>query len=138
MGSDFNPRTPHGVRLNSVKFICPSHPFQSTHPTRGATRPKGFHHTGNSISIHAPHTGCDSDSVTEAAHGIRFQSTHPTRGATRTRGQFHRADIISIHAPHTGCDPPGKTPQRQRTVISIHAPHTGCDDRYLASGAKRY
>ena len=78
------------------------------------------------ISIHAPHTGCD---------------TH-----RRAVAAYH---IISIHAPHTGCDaiseddldnltyfnprtPHGVRPKELimwalNRRISIHAPHTGCD-----------
>ena len=58
--SDFNPRTPHGVRPISAdpRVYCPS------------------------ISIHAPLTGCDT--VPHNADGTwsGFQSTHPSRGAT--------------------------------------------------------
>ena len=33
----FNPRTPCGVRLSTVSFLCSKAGFQSTHPLRGAT-----------------------------------------------------------------------------------------------------
>ena len=59
--SDFNPRTPRGVRrLKSYLSLALDGEFQSTHPARGAT--------GNTllpvvndlmISIHAPREGCD-------------------------------------------------------------------------------
>ena len=80
--SRFNPRTPHGVRHLGPVSMSPQ----------------------IVVSIHAPHTGCDSILSTatrrpccfnpRTPHGVRlykvfqtyykswFQSTHPTRGAT--------------------------------------------------------
>ena len=78
----FNPRTPCGVRLlcpvfnQYVRLIsihaphagCDSmlsnlkkkaHPFQSTHPMRGATHRHRGRPQRVGISIHAPHAGCD-------------------------------------------------------------------------------
>ncbi len=59
--------------------------FQSTPPTRGATK------TGVELyrSI------------------ILFQSTPPTRGATATEGATMETARISIHAPHKGGDMTG-------------------------------
>ena len=55
----FNPRTPCGVRL-FVGADDPVRPqFQSTHPLRGATRPKVHPLRHTTISIHAPLAGCD-------------------------------------------------------------------------------
>ena len=59
--SDFNPRTPRGVRHNSQIETFSGTAFQSTHPSRGATK----------LLI------CDRNLVV-------FQSTHPSRGATLT------------------------------------------------------
>ena len=56
------------------------------------------------ISIHAPHTGCDTGNVTKEVDQCEFQSTHPTRGATYTLIKSNKGGLISIHAPHTGCD----------------------------------
>ena len=55
----FNPRTPRGVRqsLGSHRVLC--YQFQSTHPSRGATKALS---AGQSTRL--------------------FQSTHPSRGAT--------------------------------------------------------
>ena len=55
--------------------------FQSTHPTRGATR----------LSL-------------PLAASRKFQSTHPTRGATADVDLLWRPLTISIHAPNEGCD----------------------------------
>ena len=79
---NFNPRTPRGVRLVSRQWPPRAIPvFQSTHPARGATR------------------GTNSKSL----QGI-FQSTHPARGATSESLQRAWSVVISIHAPREGCD----------------------------------
>ena len=77
----FNPRTPHGVRPVGCWAISVRCPFQSTHPSRGATRatPENFQKIG-------------------------FQSTHPSRGATVIMQFYIMPKGISIHAPLTGCD----------------------------------
>ena len=103
--TDFNPRTPRGVRRP------------------GAGR---LHHQ-MPISIHAPREGCDGIGV-PAGHdpllhfnprtprGVRlgpqmiltrppvFQSTHPARGATSKVDLVFQQAKISIHAPREGCD----------------------------------
>ena len=78
--------------------------FQSTHPSRGATAVVVIYKIAGRISIHAPLTGCDRDSIfsgwwrnyfnPRTPHGVRqprrpgqrrlpaFQPTHPSRGAT--------------------------------------------------------
>ena len=149
--SDFNPRTPCGVRPGGADDRAPRREFQSTHPVRGAT-------------IYTPVN----------ADGTPFQSTHPVRGATQTRPTALPYTEISIHAPRAGCDggrgrcgqgtrdfnprtPCGVRrlwlslcqagfefqsthPVRGATIfvihrsafkcISIHAPRAGCDDGY--------
>ena len=100
----FNPRTPRGVRP-SIYVNCADIPsFQSTHPSRGATRQLRKFTSRRIISIHAPLAGCDkvrTDFARRHQHfnprtprGVRlklpsytervelFQSTHPSRGAT--------------------------------------------------------
>ena len=79
---NFNPRTPCGVRprkgnaetesvvisIHAPHAGCDRRPsnhspgvgiFQSTHPMRGATRPRRIASSRFLISIHAPHAGCD-------------------------------------------------------------------------------
>ena len=103
--TNFNPRTPRGVRPHHIidLYLC------------------AF------ISIHAPREGCDAflpRSGRPADHfnprtprGVRrrrfmglssldqFQSTHPARGATERGRALSVAVGISIHAPREGCDP---------------------------------
>ena len=59
---DFNPRTPRGVRRHHQVPSIAGTRFQSTHPARGATFQGGRLLMTNRISIHAPREGCDSSS----------------------------------------------------------------------------
>ena len=100
----FNPRSPHGERLQSFDRRCGRGLFQSTLPARGATL----------AYLVAPFAA------------IKFQSTLPARGATLFSPATPRWQAISIHAPRTGSDE-----RREHLVpltgISIHAPRTGSD-----------
>ena len=82
--TNFNPRTPRGVRLllDFDGVFCSE--FQSTHPARGATVCPSTWVNGQRISIHAPREGCDW--ISDCSRLL----TSP----------------ISIHAPREGCDPP--------------------------------
>ena len=55
----FNPRTPRGVRPSLPSIPVRGLMFQSTHPTRGATRSICYDSWHKRVSIHAPHAGCD-------------------------------------------------------------------------------
>ena len=101
---DFNPRSPHGERR-----ALPIHPrlsarFQSTLPARGATWERVGMGADRTISIHAPRTGSDLNSL----HHVKRV-------------------VISIHAPRTGSDPNSSFIARHIPAISIHAPRTGSD-----------
>ena len=125
--SDFNPRTPCGVRLVRTSFIL-------LLPV---------------ISIHAPLAGCDFLLPLYQNRQKAFQSTHPLRGATSGK-RVHRS-VVDDFNPRTPCGvrqpsaaedlPPGnfnpRTPCGVRLAvagqslmhnqISIHAPLAGCD-----------
>ena len=122
-GSNFNPRTPRGVRR--AKQSCFSATgqakFQSTHPARGATgyedettqrleisihAPRegcdmliNFVRIFRRISIHAPREGCDCAQSGYRHSPTRFQSTHPARGATRCnrKNDVKDAEFQSTH-----------------------------------------
>ena len=79
---NFNPRTPYGMRLMHIQY--PHHHCQ--------------------ISIHAPLTGCDIESIKHYMQLLLFQSTHPLRDATIFLKASYDLLRISIHAPLTGCD----------------------------------
>ena len=126
---DFNPRTPCGVRPALSKINC----------------------SVFSISIHAPHAGCDQQyqqlpalcrfdfnprtpcgaRPAENAHLLKRYTHFNPRTPCGVRRHPLRwipcVQPISIHAPHAGCD---ALPVRRRLSaqeISIHAPHAGCD-----------
>ena len=80
--SDFNPRTPCGVRLMSVLNSI----------------------GGGYISIHAPRAGCDCKCAAAGAASPYFNPRTPC-GVRLRRQQHHRGcSAISIHAPRAGCD----------------------------------
>ena len=109
--------------------------FQSTHPMRGATFLMCVYISIQSISIHAPHAGCDAYYGNSHLNYLRFQSTHPMRGATILILELSLKPQISIHAPHAGCDA-DRVDARALGGISIHAPHAGCDP--VSSGRLKY
>ena len=123
---DFNPRSPHGERLDN---------------RQGGQM--------QMISIHAPRTGSDKMADEWKEWAEEFQSTLPARGATPMDFSIAPSVDISIHAPRTGSDlrtqswgtrnqyfnprsPHGERQLRSRQrlnpcAISIHAPRTGSD-----------
>ena len=56
------------------------------------------------ISIHAPRTGSDTPEERKRVQDAKFQSTLPARGATDFAATHSRQGDISIHAPRTGSD----------------------------------
>ena len=106
--SDFNPRTPCGVRLKAAYTGLPFGKFQSTHPVRGATQEGG---KGNMYN--------------------QFQSTHPVRGAT-TALEIPLAKPINFN-PRTPCGVRRHSTHNLigNMGISIHAPRAGCDNRIM-------
>ena len=124
--------------------------FQSTHPSRGATRAIWIPHSWRKyfnprapcgarqrqhdallrqplISIHAPLAGRDRSSSPRRARRINFNPRAPCgarRGAGSAAGQ-RRA--ISIHAPRAGRDIARVRVIDARLIISIHAPRAGRD-----------
>ena len=88
------------------------------------------------ISIHAPHAGCDDVRPVEVPKYKNFNPRTPC-GVRHLRKQLGSLPgDISIHAPHAGCDADVNQRSRSRE-ISIHAPHAGCDSisRALLFGA---
>ena len=110
--SDFNPRTPCGVRPGRLRrWQCLRR-----------------------ISIHAPRVGCDHFRPGNRRGNNPFQSTHPVWGATRNvRNTLPR---LSNFNPRTPCGVRRGEYKQEMYValISIHAPRVGCD---MASGQSR-
>ena len=101
---DFNPRTPHGVRLETTRLKPEDFPISIHAPLTGCDSAE-FPPVGpDGISIHAPLTGCDFAASFSAFVLFLFQSTHPSRGATAKLPPPTLQAWISIHAPLTGCD----------------------------------
>ena len=121
-GKDFNPRTPCGVRPDTIASYCSSvTPNFNPRTPCGVRRCNIIAHTVTSgISIHAPHAGCDrcfcltSFCVRISIHAphagcdvinweiiliiVKFQSTHPMRGATHCACTFcHTKKFQSTH-----------------------------------------
>ena len=103
----FNPRTPCGVRQNSLHLR-----FRRSQ-----------------ISIHAPRAGCDSCREI-SMQGWRYFNPRTPCGVRRSGNPDDGyTKIISIHAPRAGCD---IIHNRSRATedISIHAPRAGCDGKF--------
>ena len=105
ISSDFNPRTPCGVRRTDSQHGGGNKIFQSTHPVRGATLIRSCTFTISSV----------------------FQSTHPVRGATASTKSQHTA--LAHFNPRTPCGVRRHFFHAEllRSLISIHAPRAGCD-----------
>ena len=132
--SDFNPRTPCGVRRCVHCVFGRRNAFQSTHPLRGATRTLEPQLYVFDISIHAPLAGCDSRARKRCSRSSRFQSTHPLRGATIAGRRHDRHADISIHAPLAGCDDAAARAGRRHRNFN---PRTPCGVRPPACQATR-
>ena len=100
----FNPRTPCGVRHKHRAQVAENELFQSTHPMRGATRMVCSRPRCKTISIHAPHAGCDRGHPSRPPRGIHFNPRTPCGVRPRRDVDCELRQIISIHAPHAGCD----------------------------------
>ena len=148
--SNFNPRTPRGVRQGGGNSLRPLFLFQSTHPARGATPAAlpSAQSTGN-FNPRTPRgvrplTICrhnqQGDFNPRTPRGVRrcvcwnsplpheFQSTHPARGATYS-GKRTYAECSSNFNPRTprGVRRPPLSGMCWSLCISIHAPREGCD-----------
>ena len=103
-GSNFNPRTPCGVR----RGVC----------SQSALRIP--------ISIHAPLAGCDGTARVRRSGLTYFNPRTPCGVRQAGAAGCPGAASISIHAPLAGCD--GVLLHLLRALlISIHAPLAGCD-----------
>ena len=103
----FNPRTPCGVRLVLNMETGALTAFQSTHPMRGATSSTSMPFASNSISIHAPHAGCDIPARQPVPESPYFNPRTPCGVRRGEDLALYLSGQISIHAPHAGCDAPG-------------------------------
>ena len=102
--SNFNPRTPRGVRPDCPAPGREPNRFQSTHPSRGATcQLDGLCFRDPDFNPRTPRGVRQSGLIADVII-FPFQSTHPSRGATPRRTWAPSNAKISIHAPLAGCD----------------------------------
>ena len=96
---DFNPRSPHGERLDLSSFGIVPNKFQSTLPARGATSTTNGMRLTSRFQSTLPARGA-TDCHTESVLHFAFQSTLPARGATAQSNnsvdQNHRLCTKSI------------------------------------------
>ena len=78
--------------------------FQSTHPLRDATICVRLEYLKETISIHAPLTGCDFLVCYLLGLGKNFNPRTPYGMRLYARHTLLEKRSISIHAPLTGCD----------------------------------
>ena len=84
----FNPRSPRGERPNAIATWSAVAVFQSTLPSRGATKPKAK--TAKLLPHFNPRSPRGERLVCYAFNGIvhEFQSTLPSRGATTRQSDY--------------------------------------------------
>ena len=130
--ADFNPRTPCGVRLPLSWGRMWSMPFQSTHPLRGATYV--LHDTPKFAYHFNPRTPCGVR-LNNKRLGTAFEhfNPRPPFGVAPLAGCDGRFQYIARRAmgfqsthPLRGATRDGGTDNQVR-AISIHAPLAGCD-----------
>ena len=101
--------------------------FQSTHPSRGATRAIWIPHSWR--KYFNPRTPCGARRQIHQDHRLtmEFQSTRPMRGATNS--SFQRYFFCHYFNPRAPCGARRRNCNSMGQVhkISIHAPHAGRD-----------
>ena len=111
--TNFNPRTPCGVRHSRARRVRSQMQFQSTHPLRGATDAFREEYEHIRISIHAPLAGCDAGARLRTARQAHFNPRTPCGVRRCVLRDCTFTGKISIHAPLAGCD--------QKAVILLPA-----------------
>ena len=156
---NFNPRSPSGLRLRTIRDLTSVQLFQSTQPEWAATDSYVDYPLFGFISIHAARVGCDGEKHNTYNYGDI--SIHAARvGCDQHYNELIDSIRISIHAARVGCDQNGKptlyfdrefqSTQPEwaatdtlsdiciRLAISIHAARVGCDKTILPMLAKWY
>ena len=128
--SNFNPRTPYGMRRRLEAYNDDVLMNISIHaPLTGCDINKIDYYDSNqkTISIHAPLTGCDVKNYLLCEWGTIFQSTHPLRDATIVKDWTQqRSKNFNPRTPY-GMRQEQIEQIKKSIIISIHAPLTGCD-----------
>jgi len=144
----FNPRSPRGERHSGTYQYEEVEKFQSTLPTRGATRQDRRAANSGRVSIHAPHAGSDRHAASVARCRPRFNPRSPrgerqsrvipagqSRGFNPRSPRGERQPANGISTSFTSFNP--RSPRGERRLrcnpaaysigVSIHAPHAGSD-----------
>ena len=124
----FNPRAPYGARPTGCpiwtirrRYFNPRAPYGARLALAAALGVVG------PISIHAPHTGRDTQPLSATRLPPTFQSTRPIRGATGVaKAAIDKYIDFNPRAPY-GARRRVYSPEIHGVGISIHAPHTGRD-----------
>ena len=153
-GNNFNPRSPHGERLEMSSIVSDKDSISIHAPRTGSDgRPPGNARPCVLISIHAPRTGSDHTPAIKESSSVKFQSTLPARGATGIIRRQEDSPVFQSTLPARGATQStchlfrqvlfqSTLPARGATAavdedaphtvfISIHAPRTGSDSRAL-------
>ena len=151
----FNPRSPHGERLDIDSVVGYEKVFQPTLPARGATlavmamvqvlmnfnprSPHGERPRGRvralphfRISTHAPRTGSDPCPRCRWGHPCHFNPRSPHGERPDPNNYKQNTEKISTHAPRTGSDKYHTRGASPSPHISTHAPRTGSDHAQTA------
>ena len=102
--TDFNPRSPHGERLQNLKEGSDEYAISIHAPRMGSDT--GFPPAVSSLAgfqSTLPAWGATAEKY-DILKAQRFQSTLPAWGATSTFGASAGGSYISIHAPRMGSD----------------------------------
>ena len=109
----FNPRSPHGERLQQPAPQAQPSRFQSTLPARGATRSTCDTCVAIAISIHAPRTGSDRAGRAGVCDAGHFNPRSP-------HGERQRAGRAGVcDAGHFNPRSPHGERLRKVTILSI-------------------
>ena len=101
---DFNPRSPHGERLEPYSANAKRIQFQSTLPARGATTEVApIVNKIIDFNPRSPHGERHCETTSRFAHGY-FNPRSPHGERLRNVRGKQSAGRISIHAPRTGSD----------------------------------
>ena len=121
----FNPRSPNGERrIPGLLFHCKYFNPRSPNGERLYSRVFDVYAVG--ISIHAPQTGSDTQTLQSLSCGYYFNPRSPNGERQPAGLGCYILRGISIHAPQTGSDKKLQS-EGGRRMISIHAPQTGSD-----------
>ena len=125
--SDFNPRTPCGVRRGRIFSQPDIQRFQSTHPLRGATKRNSENSQENGDFNPRTPCGVRQRRRTPPPVPSHFNPRTPCGVRPGTAAGGVAPPYISIHAPLAGCDLPQTSTPTAQGAISIHAPLAGSD-----------